>query len=116
MEREYINILLEYIKSHYEDLVALNPEFNNEFNILVTSEKYDLNISISKTYEGHYLFGKSEYCIDFDYNANKKYKTILGYHGGGWSEPFDINDFSNVDNFLNEYCKKKEYEQLSISL
>lgn len=116
MEREYINILLEYIKAHYEDPAILKPEFNNEFNILISSEKYDLNISISKPDEEHYLFGKSEYCIDFDFEANRKYRTILSYHGGGCSEPFDLNDFSNVDNFLNEYCKNKEYEKLSMSL
>ena len=74
MESE-INKILNYINENYEDQAEIKTNIlGNKYNIYVYSEIYDLEISLKKPEKDHYLFGKCKYCIDLDYETNKKIK------------------------------------------
>ncbi len=111
---QIINKILNYINKNYQVNAIIKTKFNNKYNIFVETQKYDLNITLKKAYKGHYLFGKVEYVLSFNFEANKKHRTELSYHGGGHSDGYYENDFTNIDNFLNRFCEKKKYEQTTI--
>lgn len=111
---EKINKLFQYINSNYNVNAEIKPRYLYEHNIYIVTEKYDLNIGIGEVYKKHYLFGKCNYYISFNYEANKKYRTELNWEGGGYSDCYNEQDFSNVDTFLNKWCEKKNCKQLTI--
>lgn len=112
--KEFIQNVLLYINNNYEVNAIIQPRYLYENNIYIATEKYDLNIGIGKVREGHYLFGECDYYISFDFEANKKYRSELNWHSGGYSDQYDENNFSNIDTFLNRWCKKREYMQTTI--
>ncbi len=114
IETEKISCLFKYINDNYDVYAEIKPRFLYENNIYIKTEKYDLNISIGKPDEKHYLFGKCDYYISFDYEANKKYRSELCWHGGGYDDIFNENNFSNVDKFLNRWLEKRNTRQLNI--
>lgn len=114
MEEKYINQILNYIKDNFEDEAIIKPRYLYDNNIYIASKKYDLNISIEKTTKDNYLYGKSEYCLHFDYDANKKYRVEEMYCGGDHCDPFNEKDFSCIDSFLKEFCKRKTFKQMTI--
>ncbi len=114
IETEKISYLFKYINDNYDVYAEIKPRFLYENNIYIKTEKYDLNISIGKPDEKHYLFGKCDYYISFDYKANKKYRSELCWHGGGSHESYNEKDFSNVDKFLSKWLVKKDTKQFTI--
>ena len=107
--------ILSYINENYEEKGIVKPDcLGNENNIYIASKKYDLNILIEEPNEGHYLYKKCKYCISLDYNANKKYRSELDWHGGGGCYEYNENDYSNVKEFLDEFCERKKCKQVSI--
>lgn len=113
-EKEIAMLLFDYINSNYDVIAEIKPRFLYENNIYIATKKYDLNIAIEKPSKEHYLFKKCEYCLFLNYEANKKYRAELHYHGGGHSEAFNENDFSNIDKFLSEWVEKKNIIQTDI--
>lgn len=100
----FLNKILNYINENYD----VNAIMSDDYNIYIPTEKYDLNIEISKTEADCYLFGKSDYCLSFGYDANKKYRKELQYHGGGYMDAFNEEDFSNIDKFLSRWLQKRD--------
>lgn len=111
---EKISCLFKYINDNYDVYAEIKPRFLYENNIYIKTEKYDVNIGVEKVQEKHYLFGKCEYYIDFDYEANKKYRNELNWHGGGYDDIFNENNFFNVDKFLSKWLEKKNTKQFDI--
>ena len=111
---EKLNKIKKYIEDTYGILAEESPNFLHKYNLLIKSKKYDINISICKTQEGHYLYGKYEFVLFFGYEANKKYSNELNCHGGGYSEGYDGNDYYNIKKFLNHWLEEKKEKQLSI--
>lgn len=108
-----------YINRNYDvpnELINSLIKCENESSkcILVKTTKYDLEILLGIPEDNHFLKGISDFYISLDYNANKKYRTELGYRGGGYHEKYNPNDYSNIDVFIQKFCNKREYEQISI--
>ena len=82
--------------------------------LLLKAKKYDIKIGIKKPSERHFLYRKSEYVLEFDFNANKKYQTELCYHGGGWDDEYNEDNYNNIDEFLSEWFIKPNEKQLSL--
>lgn len=112
--KQILKKILNYINQTYDVEAEIVPRFDCQDNIYIKTKQYDLNIEVEQPGEDHYLYGKSEYVLNFDYEANKKYRTELQYHSGSWSEAYNDNDYSNIDEFLEEFCKKRKYKQMSI--
>lgn len=109
-----INKILNYINENYEDRAEIKPNiFGDKCNICIYSEKYDLEILLKEPEKNHYLFGKCKYCIDLDYETNKKYGKN-NYHGGGGSYEYNSNDYSNIKSFLDDFCKPRKYKQINL--
>lgn len=110
----FLDKILNYINENYDVNAIKKSRYSYNYNIYISTEKYDLNIGISQTKDDCYLFGKSDYYLSFDYDANKKYKTELCYHSGGYIDTFNVEDFSNIDKFLSRWLQKKEFKQTTI--
>lgn len=117
MEVDFLKSIIEYIQVKYNVETEQLLDSIHEYQILIKSEKYDLTIAIEKTDEKHYLFNKYDYVLYFDYNANKKYRNELNWHGGGFSDGFNQNDYSNIDDFLKDFIELKNIQpQMQLSL
>lgn len=112
--KEKLYEIKEYIANTYDISAEISPSFLYEHNLLIKAKKYDINISICETKEDHYLYGKYEFVLFFDYEANKKYRNELNCHGGGYSDGYDEKDYSNIDKFLNHWFEIKKEKQLTI--
>lgn len=102
-----IKEIKKYIEENYNIKTELKEFYESKNNIYINAEKYDLNIGIAATDKNHYLYGKCDYYLIFDYEANKKYKNELNWHGGGFHDKYEPNNYSNIDKFLNKFIVKK---------
>ena len=110
-----LNKILYYINENYEEQAIIRPDISEyPYNIYISAKKYDLEISIKIPKEDHYLYGKCNYVLYFDYKANKKYRNELNWHGGGSSEKYNEIDYSNIAEFLDEYCTRSKNKQMTI--
>lgn len=117
MEVNFFKSIMDYIQVKYNVEIEQLLDSIHEHQLLIKSEKYDLTIAIEKTDEKHYLFNKYDYVLYFDYNANKKYRNELNWHGGGFSDGFNQNDYSNIDDFLKDFIEVKNIQpQMQLSL
>jgi len=106
---------LEEIKKYIEDNYSIQCEthvnYLNEQELLIKDIKYDITLQIEQPSEKHFLYGKCGYVIDCNYNANKKYQSELGHHGGGYSCECT---YENIDKFLAQWFNKNDERQLNI--
>ncbi len=110
-----LNKILSYINENYEEQAIIRPNvLNYPYTIYIPSKKYDLEIKLIIPGKKHYLYGKCQYALSFGFNANKKYKSELDYHGGGYSEEYKENNYSNIDKFLSEFCSQRKYKQMNL--
>lgn len=109
-----LNKIKKYIEDNYGVVAEISPTFLFKNNLLLKTEKYDINISLCKAEENHYLYGKYKTVLFFDYEANKKYQSELCFHGGGCSKGYDKNDYSNIEQFLNHWFEKSTEKQFTI--
>lgn len=108
-----------YINRNYDVPNELINNFTKRENesqklLLIKTTKYDLKILLGIPEDNHFLKGISDFYIGLDYNANKKYRTELGYQGGGYHDKYNLKDYSNIDEFIQKFCNKREYKQISI--
>ncbi len=108
-----------YISNNYDvpnELTNRLMEWGNEANktILVKTTKYDLEICLGVPGDDHFLKGISEYYVSLDYNANKKYRTELEWNGGGCHDKYNPNDYSNIDKFIQRFCDRQNFKQMTI--
>lgn len=109
-----LNNILNYIVQNYDVEAEIKPDCLCKDNIYVKTKKYDLNINVKKPGKHHFLYNKSEYCLSFDYEANKKYRTELCWHNGGYDSKYNENDYTNIDDFLKDFCDKKLFREMTI--
>lgn len=100
-----------YIENNYSITVEKTMDCLKKLQLLMKDKKYDITIQIHQPSEDHYLYGKCKYVLDCTYEANKKYKSELCYHSGGYSCEY-TNE--NIDRFLNRWFKKNREKQLTI--
>lgn len=113
MIKEEFNKIKEYIENSYKIKCDVLKSNIHDYILKFESEKYDLEIALEKADNKHYLFGKSELVLYYNYDANKKNRTQLGCHGGGYSDGYNKKDYSNIDIFLKRWLIKKE-QQITI--
>lgn len=101
----------EYIENNYDIVCEETLNCRKIPQLLMKDKKYDVTIKVEKPDSNHYLYGKCDYVIDCNYDANKKHGTELCWHGGGYSCEYT---HENIDKFLNNWFDKKKEKQLSI--
>lgn len=112
--KEELYKIKSYIENSYNiSIEELKDEFYDHA-LLIRVKKYDLIISLEEPSIEHFLNGKCKYVLNFDYEANKKYRSELCCHGGGYADIYSEHDYSNIEKFLDEYCIRKSKKQLSI--
>lgn len=117
MEIDFFKSIKEHIQYKYGIEVEQISDSIYDYQLLIKSKKYDLTIALEQADDRHYLFNKYKYVLYFDYNANKKYRNELNWHGGGYSDGFTQNDYSNIDNFLNDFIEvKNNKSQMQLSI
>ena len=112
-----LNKIIAYINKNYDVKAIKKERFLYKNNVYIAAKKYDLNIGIDKpeSNERHFLSGKTKYYLAFDAEANKKYRSKLCWHGTGYHDKYNENDYSNINEFLERFgCQKKDKEQLTI--
>lgn len=112
--KDILNKIKKCIEETYSITTEISPKYLHKYNILIKSQKYDINISVCQAKESHYLYGKYKFVLFFDYEANKKYRSELNFHCGGYSGGYDENNYSNIKKFLNHWFEEKKEKQLSI--
>lgn len=106
-----INKIKKYIEEKYNIKTELKDFYESKNNIYINAEKYDLNIGVAVTDKKHYLYGKCNYYLIFDYETNKKYRNELNWHGGGFHDKYVPNDYTNIDEFLKKFIGKKQSQK-----
>ncbi len=113
-KEEIMHKIFSYINSNYEIKAEIIPDHFYKKVIYIATKKYDLKLAVAKVDRRHYLYGICEYYINFHFEANKKYRVKEGYFSSSWHDEYNENDLSNIDEFLNKWCCKKEFKQISI--
>lgn len=112
LEQELLNIQ-SYIEKNYQVKTEINLDFEDRKKLNVYIKKYDLSLRITDKTEDNYLNGY--YGIILDYEANKKYRSELSYHGGGRLEKYTFGDYKIIDEFLEKFeIQKIEENQMTI--
>lgn len=107
LEQELLNIQ-DYIIKTYQVKTEIKLDFEGRKVLFVYAKKYDLEMRITDKTEDNYL--GDCYGISLDFNANKRYRSELGFHGGGRLEKYTFGDYEVIDDFLErfEISKLKE--------
>ena len=112
LEQELLNIQ-NHIEKHYQIETEIKLDYDNRKVLYVSAKKYDLKLRIADKTEENYLNGS--YGLSLDYNANKKYRSELSYHGGGRLEKYTFGDCKIIDEFLEKFeVSKIKENQMTI--
>lgn len=112
LEQELLNIQ-KYIENNYEIKTEIKLDYDNGKILYIYAKKYDLELRVTDKTEENYLNGS--YGLSLDYNANKKYRSELNYHGGGRLEKYTFGDCKIIDEFLEKFeVSKIEENQMTI--
>lgn len=108
-----LSSIQNYIEKHYQIETEIKLDYVDRKVLYIYTKKYDLELRITDKKEENYL--NESYGLSLVYNANKKYRSELSYHGGGRLEKYTFGDYKIIDVFLEEFeISKIEENQMTI--